>query len=98
MPFLWYNKKIILSVMEVTNQQLVGLIDFSPSLDFQAKLRWRSYVPYLGEDERSRLFKALSDEKQALTDVLKQKMKGFRGYYFAKGIESLEQEYMKKRS
>jgi hypothetical protein len=81
--------------MEITNQQLVELIDFSPSLDFQAKLRWRSYVPYLKADDRSRLIKVLSDEKEEITQVLKQKMKGFRGYYFAKGIVSLEEEFMK---
>ena len=98
MPFLWYNKKIILSLMKVTNQQLVELIDFSPSLDFQAKLRWRSYVPYLNDDDRGRLYKALFDEKQAITGVLKRKLKGFNGYFFAKGIESLEQEFMKKHS
>jgi len=82
--------------MKVTNQQLIELIDFSPSLDFKAKVRWRSYIPYLEGDQRDRLFKALSEEKQAITDVLKQKMKGFRGYFFAKGIESLEEEFMAK--
>lgn len=82
--------------MKFTNQQLVELIDFSPSLDFQAKLRWRSYLPYLGDEERKRLYKALSDEKEAVTDALRRKMKGFRGYFFAKGIESLEQEFMQK--
>lgn len=82
--------------MKITNQQLNELIDFSPSLDFQAKLRWRSLVPHLEEDDRERLFKTLADEKRAVTDVLKEKMKGFRGYFFAKGIESLEQEFMGK--
>ncbi len=82
--------------MKINNQQLVALIDFSPSLDFQAKLRWRSYVPYLAQDEKERLFKFLNDEKQSITNVLKQKMKGFRAYFFAKGVESLEQEFIQK--
>lgn len=82
--------------MKITNQQLNELIDFSPSLDFQAKVRWRSLVPYLQYDERDRLFKVLTEEKHAVTDVLKEKMKGFRGYFFAKGIESLEKEFMAK--
>ncbi len=82
--------------MKITNQQLIELIDFSPSLDFQAKVRWRSYVPYLEGEERERLYKALSDEKQDITDVLKQKMKGFRGYFFAKNIESLEKDFIAK--
>lgn len=84
--------------MKVSNQQLVELIDFSPSLDFQAKVRWRSYLPYLRTDDRERLYKFLSDEKKDITDVLKQKMKGFRGYYLAKGLESLEQEFIKNLS
>ena len=84
--------------MKVSSQQLVELIDFSPSLDFQAKVRWRGYVPYLKADDRDRLYKFLSDEKLDITNVLKQKLKGFRGYYFAKGIEELEQEFMKNLS
>lgn len=84
--------------MEISNQMLVELIDFSPSLDFRAKVRWRSYLPYFEQKDREKLFKVLSDEKKALTEVMKQKMKGFRGYFFARGIESLEQEFMNKRS
>lgn len=84
--------------MEITNQMLVGLIDFSPSLDFGAKVRWRSFLPYLEQNDREQLFKILSDEKKSLTEVMKRKMKGFSGYFFAKGIESLEQEFMNKRS
>jgi len=84
--------------MEITNQMLVELIDFSPSLDFRAKVRWRSYLPYLEQKDRYELFKLLSDEKKALTEVMKQKLKGFRGYFFARGIESLEQEFMSKHS
>ncbi len=96
-PFLWYNKEIIFSnFMEITNRQLIELIDFSPSLNFKAKVKWRSYVPYLKGDDRERLYKVLSDEKKDVTKVLKEKMKGFRGYFFAKGLESLEQEFMKK--
>ena len=82
--------------MDITNEQLIELIDFSPSLDFAAKLRWRSYVSYLEGDDRELFFRFLSDEKKAITEAFQKKASGFNGYFFAKNLEDLEHEFMKK--
>ena len=82
--------------MTVNNQQLIELVDFSPALDFSAKVRWRSYIPYLGSQEREKLYETLSAEKEAITALLKQKLKGVRGYFFAKNLEALEHDLIQK--
>lgn len=84
--------------MTITNQQLVELVDFSPSLDFGAKVRWRGYIPYLQSNEREKLFESLSEEKQAITALLRQKLKGVRGYFFAKNLEALEHDLIQKNT
>ena len=84
--------------MVITQEQLIELIDFSPSLDFEAKIRWRSYLPYLKADESERLYRFLVEEKQAVTDLLQQKLKGVRGYFFAKNLETFEQDFIRKNT
>ena len=78
------------------DRELVELIDFSPSLDFRAKKRWRSYVPYLNGDLRDRLAQFLQDEKRQVTEILRAKMKGVRGYFFAKNLESIEKSFLEQ--
>jgi len=78
----------------VSDEQLKKLIDFSMVLDFKAKKRWRSYLPYLKGDMRERFYHFLSEEKARIVDTITNKLKGFRGYYFIRNLEIMEKEFL----
>lgn len=82
-----------MAMAAITDQQLYELIDISVSLDYEAKKRWASYVPYLSETDRKKLFNTLNLEKEQLQAILKKRLVGVRGSFFMKSIENLEKKF-----
>jgi hypothetical protein len=78
----------------LSDQQLIELIDFSIALEYPKKLFWRKQLPFLKPQEKQRLSDVLLLEKEKITENLAKKMRGVRGYYFARALNDLESEFL----
>ena len=78
---------------ELSDREILELIDFSVALDYKKKLFWKMKLKYMTKTQRQKLIKLLLKEKSLIKKSLMQKMKGIRGYYFARVLNDLEEDF-----
>lgn len=79
---------------EFSDEQIIELVDFSLALDYKKKLFWRKQLAFLNVFQKQKLIDVLAKEKEQITQALMRKMKGVRGYFFAKALNDLESEFL----